>query len=443
MFKQKTIVLLLLFLQFICTGIAIYFWIQAYWFSSVFFLAITLFCLYRIHDILQQQVLSISQILQAMVKKDFSVKTPKRKLSQTIYKPLEALLQQHQSQQQEQESVRIIYQQIIDATDSGILILKKTKEVLFYSNPAFFELLEVPQYTKWHLAKKELKAFDKYLNIEAWRNQKDVLNLYINGKEEIFAFRTYTSTIYGTKYLIANLDPLQNIIDKKEKEAWFNLMKVMSHEILNTISPIHGLTQNLTHLVNEKQADLGQDYEDIHQSVITIRNRSQHLRDFVETYRHLAELPSPIPQNIYVSNLLEDSCAILSALIEEKNVALSIQCSPSKLQFDFDKKQMEQVLINLITNSIYALTEEATPKIEISAVLKPLYLEIQVKDNGCGIPEGIKKEVFVPFFTTRENGSGIGLSLSKNIVQAHGGTISFQSNEQGTSFYLRFPIRHP
>ena len=209
----------------------------------VFVLAIS--AAYSFFDKTKETLLRTSQTLQALVQRDLSVKIPKSKLTKNIAKPLQELLEQSQETRAQSESMKLVYESIIESMDTGILILKQDSERIFFSNKAFFEILELPQYTHWSMAKKYLNAFEKYLKEESWRNLRDVITLKVNDKEEVFSLRTYTSEIYGKRYLVVNLDPIQNIMDRTEKEAWFNLMKVMSHEIINTIAPITSLTNNL------------------------------------------------------------------------------------------------------------------------------------------------------------------------------------------------------
>ncbi|PCE62796.1 sensor histidine kinase [Sediminicola luteus] len=413
---------------------------SGYLFLSLLLGLTLLFVFYLIYEAIDAVFLRTSQALMALAKNDLSVKISGKHLPQEISKPLQEILKQQMAWRKENESVKIIYEDIIDTMDMGILILRQAEEPIFYSNKAFFNILELPRYTKWHLVKDHLKAFDPYFSMDNWGHIKDVITLKINGKETVFSLRTYVTYIYGERYLIVNLDTLQNIIDRKEKEAWFNLMKVMSHEILNTIAPINSLTHNLTYLVADKKEVLGEDYDDIYQSVNTIKKRTHHLIDFVETYRILAELPTPKPEKVSILELFSDSLGILDTLLETKNIAVTVSVTPKGLQLPLDKKQMEQVIINLITNSVYALEGVQNAGIHLTGhVLNDMAI-LEVTDNGHGIPEDIKREIFVPFFTTRENGSGIGLSLSKNIVQGHKGTLSFSSKPGRTVFTIQFKL---
>ncbi|MBD1261419.1 HAMP domain-containing histidine kinase [Maribacter polysiphoniae] len=402
----------------------------------VFVLAIS--AAYSFFDKTKETLLRTSQTLQALVQRDLSVKIPKSKLTKNIAKPLQELLEQSQETRVQSESMKLVYESIIESMDTGILILKQDSERIFFSNKAFFEILELPQYTHWSMAKKYLNAFEKYLKEESWRNLRDVITLKVNDKEEVFSLRTYTSEIYGKRYLVVNLDPIQNIMDRTEKEAWFNLMKVMSHEIINTIAPITSLTNNLEFLIGEESQGVGEHQKDIAQSLSTIKKRTLHLLDFIENYRLLAELPTPKPTWFVIEELFGHSKTFLSGLLKEKGIQVEIDLGTKSLRLFADKNQLEQVLINLMTNSVYALQNSEHPKISLKAYRANTSTVIEVSDNGHGIKDSIKKEVFVPFFTTRNNGSGIGLSLSRNIMNAHYGTINFHSNGQSTTFKLTF-----
>ncbi len=432
------------FLSLLLLAFALGFLVLAYrqfYFSAFVLFAFAAFLLYELNATITRILNSTEQVLAGIAMEDYSLKLSSKQLPDRIYAPLEQILDNQKKQNQENQSLKIIYENIIDSIDTGILILKQTKAndiEIFYSNMAFSNLLELPKYTHWRLLKPHLKTFESYLEVERWRDQKDVVTLSINGKEQVFSLRTFLTRVYNEPYLILNLDTLQSIIDKKEKESWYNLMKVMSHEILNTIAPISSLSNNLEYLIEERRDELGEDFEDIQKSVQTIQQRTQHLSDFVNTYRALTELPSPRKERVKIDTLIENSLTTLSALLEENNIQINLKIHPDAQYFFVDAKQIEQVLINLITNAIYAVQKIETPQIWIRTFTTNIKNCIEVIDNGQGIPEEIKPDIFIPFFTTRENGSGIGLSLSKNIIQAHDGHINFTS-ESKTSFVLQLP----
>ncbi len=417
------------------TGFLVY---KELYFSGFLCFVVVLGLLYKVYTTFEKVLKKVEQTLEAVAKEDYSVKITPKNLPYSIYKALNKILHLQKEKNRNNISTKIIYENIIESVDTGILILQEINNEIeiFYSNKAFADLLEIPRFLHWKFLQQDLVAFSSYLDQDQWKDQRNVITLSINGKEQECSIRTFLTTLYEVRYLIVNIDPLQSIIDRKEKEAWFNLMKVMSHEILNTITPISSLSNNLEYLIKDSEKELGEDFEDVYHSVLTIKNRTQHLLDFVNTYRSLTELPTPQKKAVNVKRMVQNSLQILSSLIREKQIEVRLKVEPENAVFFLDEKQMEQVMINLLTNSIYALNGIENPCITINVLQTEDQNIMEVIDNGIGIAPDIKRQVFVPFFTTRKNGSGIGLSLSKNIVNAHEGHIRFVSDEHYTKFSI-------
>jgi nitrogen fixation/metabolism regulation signal transduction histidine kinase len=240
--------------------------------------------------------------------------------------------------------------------------------------------------------------------------------------------------IFERDYYIVLLDSIQNVVEKKEKDAWVNLMKVISHELLNSITPIRSICQNLQDLV-EQDSLSAEDLEDIKNSVETMLRRSDHLQKFVEGYRKLAMLPSPKKEKIELKDLIDNCLQIMNPLFKKDGIEVENSISLKRL-INVDAQQTEQVIINLLTNSINALKNTSKKQILISAEAKENRIFIKITDNGNGIEKEIENKIFLPFFTTRNEGAGIGLTLSKNIIEAHGGYISFKTENEKTVFEI-------
>ena len=211
-------------------------------------------------------------------------------------------------------------------------------------------------------------------------------------------------------------------------------MKVISHELLNSITPIRSLSQNLQELVQQETIS-AEDLDDIKSSVATILRRSDHLQQFVESYRKLAMLPSPKKEVIELSKLIENSFQIMSPLFKKEQIKV-INSITFDRRLHIDPQQMEQVLINLFTNCIYALSNAEKKQIIISAEVKEKRVFILITDTGKGIEKEIESKIFLPFFTTRKEGAGIGLTLSKSIVEAHGGYLAYKNDNGKTTFVI-------
>ncbi len=215
------------------------------------------------------------------------------------------------------------------------------------------------------------------------------------------------------------------IIEKNEIESWQKLIRVLNHEIMNSITPILSLSETLS----EREAN-EKNYPVMQQAMQTIHRRSKGLLEFVENYRKLTRIPSPVLKQVYVNDLFEN----LRQLFPEDYI--DIKKPEKNFTILIDKAQIEQVLINLIKNAAEACQKQESPKIEV-VISQPNKSGtiIEVSDNGCGIMPNAIDEVFVPFYTTKPQGSGIGLSICRQIINRHGGKISVESQEGvGTIF---------
>ncbi len=217
------------------------------------------------------------------------------------------------------------------------------------------------------------------------------------------------------------------IIEKNEIESWQKLIRVLNHEIMNSITPILSLSETLS----EREAN-EKNYPVMQQAMQTIHRRSKGLLEFVENYRKLTRIPAPVLKQVYVNDLLEN----LRQLFPEDYI--DIKESEINFTMLIDKTQIEQVMINLVKNAVEACQKQENPKIEvvISQPDKKVTI-IEVSDNGSGIMPNAIDEVFVPFYTTKPKGSGIGLSLCRQIINRHGGKISVESTpDTGSSFRI-------
>jgi nitrogen fixation/metabolism regulation signal transduction histidine kinase len=231
---------------------------------------------------------------------------------------------------------------------------------------------------------------------------------------------------------VISLESIQKIIDKKEKLAWNNLMKVISHELLNTLTPVNSLVHNLEYITEQEELTK-EDQDDIKDSLKIINSKSQQLLHFIDSYRQVAELPKPKKTHFNLKNCVENVLKIFNTEFKNKNIEIVLNLKDFHIKAD--EKMIERVLVNLITNSIFALENLHTQK-KISIELQDFNNRtlIKVEDNGGGIDEKIANKIFLPFFTTRQNGSGIGLTLAKSIMEAHNGYLTYRKTENGSSF---------
>ncbi len=263
---------------------------------------------------------------------------------------------------------------------------------------------------------------------------------------------TLQLSVYATEYRLRDrqhtLVSLQNIgteLDEKEMEAWQNLIRVLTHEIMNSITPISSLASTVKALLGSSPAQESDSLpkeviEDIRGAVGTIEKRSQGLLHFVDAYRNLTRIPRPAFQVVPVRDLFCRVNHLMQAQIAEAHVEFTLAVEPDDLEVTADPDLVEQVLINLVRNALQAMAGRSGQRLGLSARIDSGGRVIaEVADNGPGIPAEIQRRIFIPFFTTKEAGSGIGLSLSREIMRLHGGTITCRSEEgKGATFTLRF-----
>lgn len=241
--------------------------------------------------------------------------------------------------------------------------------------------------------------------------------------------------------ILVSLNNIQSELEEKEMEAWQNLIRVLTHEIMNSITPIVSLSSTINNMLENSDNELTE--EDIHEfkaAVNTIEKRSKGLIHFVDDYRNLNRVPVPQFQIFKISILFERIKNLLQDQLDQKHISLICAVEPENLEIMIDPDLIEQVLINLILNSVNAFDGIPNPSIKLLGMIDNRgMINIQVIDNGKGIPEDLQEKIFIPFYTTKKEGSGIGLSLSKQIMKAHKGGISVKSQvNAGTTITLKF-----
>ncbi|MBL6447160.1 ATP-binding protein [Fulvivirga sp. 29W222] len=276
---------------------------------------------------------------------------------------------------------------------------------------------------------------------------RDLIRLEIGGDIVQLAIYAIELTLRGEEFKLVSVQNIQNELEEKEMEAWQNLVRVLTHEIMNSVTPISSLANTVEDELNEQ---LNNDQEinqisneeiaDLHLAIQTIKKRSQGLIRFVQDFRNLTHIPKPKIAEINVKELLKEMLMLHKREIEDNKVNANIRVDPANMTINADKELIEQVLINLIKNATQAFDEQTNRLVELNAYFdeksRPV---ISVKDNGNGIDDEALEKIFIPFFTTKKNGSGIGLSLSRQIMRQHQGMLGVKSKmDEGTEFFLRF-----
>jgi len=324
------------------------------------------------------------------------------------------------------------FNRILENLSGGILVLTKTGHVNHINQQAL-TLFNLTQLT--HV--KALKGVDQKLYgvIEAMKpgtkSNFKALGLQCTG-----------INLRGEDVRIITLQDLSVEMEQKEINDWIRLIRVMSHEIMNSLAPITSISTTLKDLWDEKgieDADEGQKVSQTLKGLDAIAEQSEGLTTFFESYRVLSRIPDPVKKEFPVCPMFDKLETLVIHSEENRGIKFSFQCSDPSMTLQADEQMLTQVMLNLVKNAVQALQGTEDPLIEIGATHIKTETRFTVRDNGPGIPLEIADEIFLPFFTTREKGTGVGLSYSRQVMKLNGGTINFNSSAGNTSFLLRFP----
>ena len=434
--KTKIIWLIFILLAMVSGIFAFDFYSQNKWINCILFSLVSLVCVVLAQTSALSYIQKTEKLLLAIQKKDFSL-FPKIEENSLVDNAVK-LYYQSKEEHLSLSSYKLLYEEILNQLEIGLMILTEKNNVweVFYVNPVFLEILEIPKYNSWNLYEKKASDFYKIIEQTNYENSQEFFDISINeNAKQSFSLRTKKVQNAKHRFCIISLESVQKIIEQKEKLAWNNLMKVISHELLNTLTPVNSLIQNLEYIANQEFIDKD-DQEDMKESLMIINSKSKQLLNFVDDYRQVAELPKPVFKDISLKNIVESALNFLKPEFEKNHI--KIVNSLENQIILADEKMIERCLINLYLNAIYAVSDtiERTIKTEIKTQNKRIILTVE--DNGIGIQKEIQDKIFLPFFTTRSNGSGIGLTLSKSIIEAHKGYLNYKPLEQGSRFEIWF-----
>lgn len=434
--RFHTALFLRIFLLVALLGLAAFLLFGKMPYNASFAIFVSVLCLIELYFYTKNRALVYDKTILSILHEDFSSDLPENYQSGN-YANLYTLYETMRKRQHELSSRDFVFTSILDNVDTAILILKKSEDgwAVFLMNDYFSRLFGAPKFRNWQHLREKIPSFAQILEESDFAEMKSSAEIRVEeGELQTFSIQTSKTQSFEDLYYVVLLDSIQKVIERKEKQAWVNLMNVISHELMNSLTPIQSLSQSLNDLVKDETPD-ADDLDDIREGLSTILNRSNHLKFFVENYRRLTMLPTPIKKPVNINQLLKECLQVMSPILKQDGIAVENNVKVISA-VDLDAQQMEQVFINLITNSILALKDKNEKKIYLESWTEPNRLFIAISDTGKGIENEIRDKIFLPFFTTRKDGAGIGLTLSKNIVEAHGGYLSYAPRDGRTEFLV-------
>ncbi|MDL2256095.1 ATP-binding protein [Parabacteroides sp. OttesenSCG-928-K15] len=359
------------------------------------------------------------------------------RIAPELAEAMEEAIVRHKQQLQEKESQLQYFQALANHIDLSILVFSADGKIewLNYAAQLLTGLKKPEQLDDLSSFQAELPSRLRALrpgelSILQVTKRQDTIQLVLS---------SMVFVVLGRQLTVVSMKNIRSVLEDKEIEAWQKLIRVLTHEIMNSMTPIVSLSELLQ---GKLQTDIplsAEEQQEVNQAITTIHKRSNGLLHFVDNYRKVTGIPAPNMQVVQVKELLEE----FARLYGKHNPPLRVIYPPVHLQIIADKGQIEQVLINLIKNAFEATAGREDAEVCLSAGINTdgqTYME--VRDNGAGISPSVLERIFIPFFTTKPAGSGIGLSISRQIMHAHRGTLTATSTEEkGSRFVLSFPGR--
>jgi len=386
------------------------------------------------------------KFLNAIKQSDFSMTFSQNSAGKSfneLFQAFETIINSYKKVKIEREAQYLFLQKLVDHIHVGIIAVENKDKLVLLNNSAR-KLLEIPELRNWKGL--EARSPDLIREVKLLEPEgRKLVEISAGNSKKNLSLDVSSIQLIGENNILITFQDIKSEIEQTEVEAWHKLIRILTHEIMNSVTPISSLTETMQ-MVLRKENKIKQAFEindetieDLAFSLETIQKRSDSLLSFVDSYRKLTKVPRPIPGPVNTKELLEGSIKLLEAEINKNKIAVSIECNDPPIEIYLDRSLVEQVLINLITNAVHALEGIENPKLILRSYAHENRRVIQITDNGAGIEKKELDQIFIPFYSTKKTGSGIGLSLSKQVMSLHHGNIRVESLiGKGTTFFLEF-----
>lgn len=387
----------------------------------------------------------IAFFFEAIRNEDSSLKFPtsiRQKSLRHLYQSLNNLNDRINEIKLQNEYLKKYYQAFIQHAMTGLMAVNQNNEVEIMNEKAF-EYAGIPSFTPLHLIPSRNPAlFNTLMGI--FPGEATTYKCVTNDSQINLLIRSREILHGGKVSKLISLQDIRHELDEKELDSWQKLIRVLTHEIMNSIAPIVSLTGTLRKFFIKENQPVTPDMidketiENVIEGLVTIEERGNGLVNFVDSYRKLTRIPKPDFVSFRIQEWLEQIQLLLKEKMECRHIHFELKTDTRVSELTGDKKLLTQVIINILNNAMEALEEiPENRKIRVSvSISKQNNTIIRIANNGPPIAEETIEKIFIPFFTTKEQGSGIGLSLSRQIIRLHQGHIYAESNENATSFLI-------
>lgn len=418
-----------------------------FWLVSIWLGLFSILLIFELIRFLEKSKNELANFLLAIQQGDFSntyPKNSKRGSDYNLYNAFNIINAEFQKIRRQKESNFHYLQAIVEHSGVALICYQEEDGEINLMNKAAKVLFQRPYLKNISSFQKIDSSIHKAID-ELNSGEKELIKTVINGELLNLSIMAKEIRMDNSLFKLVSFQDIKSELDEHEVDSWQKLIRVLTHEIMNSAIPISTLTSVINQKINTNKnkkplAHLSnEDEEDILGGLKTIETRSKGLIQFVESYKTLSGLPKPKFATVKVNDLINRVATLMKSDIEKARIRLNIQLSDKQMTIKADPQMIEQILINLILNAKDALTGINNSVIELIVINQDNKDLIKVIDNGHGMDQETLSNIFIPFYTTKNKGSGIGLSLSRQIMRLHKGSISVQSAlGKGSVFNLEF-----
>ena len=389
----------------------------------------------------------LTEFLQHILNRDFNLRFNVDKARGTrkeLYRTFNDVLQTYKDIKIEKEVQFRFLEHIVELIEVGIIVLDQSQKVVLINSSAE-ALVKVSSPGTWEQVRKKNQTFTDAVD-QVKGSQRVLCESKSGHKTMRLVIHVNRTSMLEEPYTLVTFQDIGSVAEDMESGAWVRLMRILNHEIRNSITPISSLAETIMMILHHENghpkelAQLNpQNLSDIQISIETLRQRSDNLHQFIDDYQKLTKIPAPVPMKIELQSFIEEIHSLFRTDFDTRKIKFLSEIEPDDQMLRADKNLLQQVMINLVRNGMDALENMNNPELIIRSQIEKGSIRISITDNGDGIDQGILDEVFVPFYTTKPQGSGIGLSLARQVMRMHGGNIWITSRKgEGTTVYLDF-----
>ena len=389
----------------------------------------------------------LTEFLQHILNRDFNLRFNVDKARGTrkeLYRTFNNVLQTYKDIKIEKEVQFRFLEHIVELIEVGIIVLDQRQKIVLINSSAE-AMVKVSSPGTWEQVRKKNQTFTDA--VDQVKDSQRVLCESKSGQKTMrLVIHVNRTSMLEEPYTLVTFQDIGSVAEDMESGAWVRLMRILNHEIRNSITPISSLAETIMMILHHEDghrkvlAQLNpQNLSDIQVSIETLRQRSDNLHQFIDDYQKLTKIPAPVPMKIELQSFIEEIHSLFRTDFDNRKIKFLSEIKPEDQMLRADRNLLQQIMINLVTNGLDALENVDNPKLVIRSQTEKGSIRISVTDNGAGIDQDILNEIFVPFYTTKPQGSGIGLSLARQVMRMHGGNIWITSRMRGgTTVYLDF-----